>query len=137
MISRSTKIAFLTLFFLCLAAVTFLGGCKPKRTAEEQLTLDRVRTMIPWVEDFKYAFSRYPNNWGEVLTWKGETMPLNPYTNQPMVALESGDFDPKVSPGNFFFARVIRDDEVINYQVVVFGKGGEIRRISHSPMAAK
>ena len=122
---------------IAIALFTVPTGCKPKRTQEEQLTLGRVRTMVPWLEDFKVANSRFPNDWDELLKWKGASMQVNPYSNLPMVQLGSRDFDPKISPGNFFYARVIQDEEVINYTIIVFGARGEIRRIGHTAMGAK
>jgi hypothetical protein len=132
-LQKPIHLALLTVMVLVLAS----SGCKPKRTQEDQLTLNRVRIMIPWIEDFKYTTGRYPNTWDEVLRWKGAPMQENPYTNLPMVSLSSRDFDPKVSPGNFFYARVIQNDEVVNFTIIVYGARGEIRRISHTAMGAK
>jgi hypothetical protein len=113
------------------------GGCKQKATPEERATYERIVPMIAWIEDFNTSNQRYPDNWAELLAWKGQPMPINVYTNEPMIALDSKDFDPKKSPGNFFYARVIRNDEVTNFQLLVFGKDGIIVRYSHSPLAAK
>jgi hypothetical protein len=136
MIHKSQKPIYVALLVV-MGLLLITPGCKPKRTQEEALTLNRVRIMIPWIEDFKYTTGRYPNDWEEVLRWKGTSMEENPYTKQPMVSLSSRDFDPKVSPGNFFYARVIQNDEVVNFTIIVYGARGEIRRISHTAMGAK
>jgi hypothetical protein len=130
-----TSIAVMLLTVLLLG--TSAPGCKEKATPEERLTWDRVEPMIGWLEDFNVSNQRYPNNWDELLRWKGLSMPVNPYTNQPMVCLDSSEFDPQKSPGNFYYARVIRDEQVINFQLLVFGDDGVVVRYSHSPMAPR
>jgi len=112
-------------------------GCKQKATPEERLTWERIEPMIGWLEDFNISNQRYPDTWEELLEWKGQHMPENPFTGQPMVSLQSRDFDPKVSPGNFSYMRVIRDGQVVNFQLLVFGEKGIVVRYSHSPMAVR
>jgi hypothetical protein len=121
-----------------LAATFIIGGCKKEpATPEERMTWERIEPMIGWLEDYNISNQRYPDDWNELLAWKGLPMPVNPYTNQPMVSLEAQDFDPSVSPGNFFYARVLRDEQVVNFQLLIFGRDGIIVRYRHSPMAAK
>jgi hypothetical protein len=110
-------------------------ACKKKATVEERLTWERIQPMIDWLEDFHIANQNYPDNFQELLAFKGQPMPTNPYTNQPMVSLESGEFDRTKSPGNFFYARVLQDDQVVNYQLLVFGSDGIKVRFSHEPDA--
>jgi hypothetical protein len=120
---------------MVICPLVLLTGCKEKATPEEKLTWDRIKPMVGWLEDFNVSNQRYPDNWDELLRWKGLSMPVNPYTNQPMVSLDSEEFDPQKSPGNFFYARVVRDEQVINFQLLVFGEDGVIVHYSHSPMA--
>ena len=137
MIEYRTRIAWTAMLVAMSLILTSVSGCaKKKATPEERATWEAIQPMTDWIEDFNMANQRYPDDWQELLTWKGATMPVNPYTNQPMVSLGSKDFDPKTSPGNFYYAKVVRDNQVVSFQLYVFGKDGIIVRYSHSPMAA-
>lgn len=126
------------LLILLIGGSAALAGCRKKRTPEEQLTVERVAPMCRWLEDYKRGQFCYPDTWDQLLRWKGKTMPENPYTGEPMICVESSEFDPETSPGNIYYVRVIQDDCVINCQVIIFGERGEITRYSHAgPLAPK
>ncbi len=115
-----------------------LSGCKRSRTPNEKLTVERIAPYCTWLEDYKRSTFCYPDSWADLLRWKGVGMPENPYTGQPMVALDSSKFDRKTSPGNIYYIRVVQEDCVINCQVIIFGDKGEITRYSHAgPLSAK
>jgi hypothetical protein len=124
---------------LCLVPLLLISsGCgKKKLTEQEMLVVDRFDPWARYLEDYNIDHQSYPETWDELVGWKQLSMPENPFTGQPMVALESAEFDPAISPGNFYYARVIRDEQVVNCQLVLFGEKGEIVRYSHSPMAAR
>jgi hypothetical protein len=131
---------FVTLVSAILVALLLLpiGGCRKKRTPQEQLTVERIGPCCRWLEDYKRDYMCYPESWDVLLRWKQAEMPINPFTNQPMVSLDSADFDRELSPGNFYYAKVVQEDCVINCQVIIFGEKGEIARYTHAgPLSAK
>lgn len=115
----------------------FMSGCGRKLTEEEKLSVELMDPWIGYLEDYNMDHQNYPMTWDRLLRYKGFQMPANVFTGQPMQALESSEFDPAISLGNFFYARVIRDEQVVNYQVFLYGEEGEILRYCHSPMAAR
>ena len=107
-------------------------GCTKKRTPNEQLTVKRIAPYCLMLEDYRMVNMYYPDSWDDLLTWKNTSMPINPYTGKPMIALKSREFDSSISPGNIYYLRVLQDDNVINCQVIIFGERGEIQRYQHS-----
>lgn len=114
-----------------------ISGCGRKLTDREILSVELMDPWIGYLEDFNIDHQNYPMTWDRLVRYKGIPMPANVFTGEPMHALESSDFDPAISPGNFFYARVIRDEQVVNFQVFLYGEEGEILRYCHSPMAAR
>ncbi len=125
------------LLIIVILAAAAISGCRKKRTEMEQLTVETIAPWCRYLEDYNLDHQYYPETWGELVRYKGIPMPENPYTGEPMVALESSEFDPDVSPGNFYYMRVIRDEIVVNCQVLIFGDRGLITRYCHSPLAAR
>ena len=117
---------------LIISVVVTCGCMKRKRTELEKLTVKRIGPMCPLLEEYMEAHLAYPDSWDELLRWKGLEMPINPYTGEKMVALESKEFDPEVSPGNIYYMRVIEYGQVVNCQVIIFGERGEITRYNHT-----
>ncbi len=115
----------------------FMSGCGRKLTDKEILSVELMDPWIGYLEDYNLDHQYYPMTWDRLVRYKGIRMPANVFTGEAMHPLESSDFDPAISPGNFFYARVIRYEQVVNYQVFLYGEKGEILRYCHSPMAAR
>jgi len=113
---------------LLLMLVSACMSSKKRLTPNEKLTIKRIAPYCEWLEDYRRENMYYPDTWWELLEWKSVTMPENPYTGKPMVALSSKEFDPEKSPGNIYYMRVFQEGNVINSQVIVFGEKGEIAR---------
>jgi len=126
------KIIEVSVIFVIIVLMITNFGCTKKRTPNEQLTVKRIAPYCLMLEDYKLVNMYYPDSWNDLLTWKSASMPINPYTGKPMIALASREFDPAVSPGNIYYLRVLQDDNVINCQVIIFGERGEIQRYQHS-----
>lgn len=113
-------------------------GCRRSRTPEEAQTVKLIAPYCVKLEEYKIDNSYYPREWNDFLIWLRQDMPMNPYTNEPMIALESKEFDPDISPGNIYYQKVLQYDEVINCQVYIFGKRGVIQVYQHSnPLAPR
>ena len=133
-------IRFQVILIMLLPLLIMLGffGCRKSRTPEEALTVKRIAPYCVKLEDYKVDLSYYPREWSDLLSWMRKDMPTNPYTNEPMIALESKEFDPDISPGNIYYQKVLQYDEVINCQVYIFGKRGVIQVYQHSnPLAPR
>ena len=123
---------------LAVLVVLCISGCKKKFSPEEQIMLDELRPYFTYLEDYKRANLCYPASWDVLLNWKRVDNPENPFTGEPMVVLESLEFDPDVSPGNIYYITVVREDCVINCQVILFNQRREFYRYSHAgPFAAR
>jgi len=123
-------------FLLVFLIIT--PGCHKKRTPNEQLLMERLRPCWPALEEYKTENMCYPENWDQLMRWKGMTMAENPFNGQPIKALDSDKFDPATSPGNIYYVKTIKDNCVINCQVIIFGEKGELTRYTHAgPLAPK
>ena len=123
---------------LTLLIIPGFIGCRRSRTPEESATVKRIAPYCLKLEGYKAEYSYYPREWNDLLTWMRKDMPANPYTNEPMIALETKEFDPDISPGNIYYQKVLQYDEVINCQVYIFGKRGVIQVYQHSnPLAPR
>ena len=122
---------------LVIFALTMSGCPKRKRTADEQLVIDRLRPFWSPLEDYKMQNFTYPDTFFMLARINGITHPHNPYTDQPMVELDSDEFDPDVSPGNIYYRKITNNEGIImNCQVVIFGEFGVITTYHHSsPLA--
>ena len=131
---RTNRILRLSAVIILVLVSLAPGGCvKRRRTDNEQLVIDRLRPFWGPLEDYKVQSFSYPEHFFDLCAIKGLPHPINPYTNQPMVELESKEFDRNLSPGNIYYARVRDSDgQIINCQVVIFGERGIINTYHHS-----
>lgn len=136
---RITQYFVNSIVLLLIVVLLFsICSCRKKRTSEEQQVIENLRPFWSQLEDYKRINMTYPESWDDLLRYARLEMPENPYTGVPMVALDSAEFDPEVSPGNIYYVKVVQDEVVINCQVIIFGHRGEITRYSHAgPFAAR
>jgi len=132
------NLSVLTLFLLIIFVLTMTGCPKRKRTPNEQLVVDRLKPFWRPLEEYKTVSFTYPDNFFDICNYAGLQKPINPYTGQPMIELDSLEFDPDVSPGNIYYIKVTGSEGIIiNCQVAIFGEFGEITRYHHAgPSAA-
>ena len=116
------------LLILCIC----LTSCAGRRNALEQETLERMEPVTQWLADFFMTRSYYPETIEELLWWKGEPLPDNPYTGNPMIDLGTKEFDPARSPGNFHYVPLKRQEQNLGYQIFVFGDRGLVMIIDQT-----
>lgn len=116
---------------LLLLAVLACTGCPAKRhlssfKGDDAVMLDRVRDIGIAINKCQMETAEWPQTLREVDAYlePGVVWPLNPYTNQPIADCGGPDFDPAKSVGNVFYMKHIRDDQVTNYSLYVFGRKG-------------
>ena len=129
---RLIRFQVIMIILLTLLIIPGFIGCKRSRTPEESQTVKLIAPYCLKLEEYKTDHLTYPLEWNDLLVWMQKDMPLNPYTNEPMIALGSKIFDPDISPGNIYYQRVVQYDEVIKCQVYIFGKRGVITCYQHS-----
>ena len=129
------------IFILTLALLSIMllltPGCKRKLSADDALTLARVReTIVPFVSDYSISNWQFPESYAAMIS-AGMEPPINPYTGQPMVDTGTEQFDPQTSPGNIHYVPINDQAGMIgNFSIFVFGKRGVLRHIRPSPLAA-
>jgi len=116
---------------LCYIITLLLIGvltisCAQSRTSLEQETLVRVRHICNQLNDFMLARSYYPETIDELRDFRGDPLPDNPYTGEPMVDTGTTEFDPDLSPGNFHYIVIQRSGQNLGFQIHIFGKNGLI-----------
>ncbi len=137
---KLSLIRFKVILIILLLSLIISGfiGCRRSRTPEEAQTVKLIAPYCVKLEEYKVEYSYYPPEWNDLLSYLRKDMPTNPYTNEPMIALESKEFDPDISPGNIYYQKVLQYGEVINCQVYIFGERGVIQVYQHSnPLAPR
>jgi hypothetical protein len=67
----------------------------------------------------------------------GISWPVNPYNNQPIEDTGSPSFDPATSVGMVYYEKFYREDQLMNYQLHVFGDKGVLHVFGNTAFGAK
>jgi hypothetical protein len=67
----------------------------------------------------------------------GKDWPVNPYNGQPIEDTGSREFDPATSVGMVFYEKFYRDEQLMNYQLHVFGDRGKLHIFSNTAFGLK
>ena len=125
---------------LNLVALVLIGlamlGCKKRISETDQQVLTNAREIVRALMEYSLDNARYPYELDDLVPYHLVRLPENVYSGGPMRDTGTDQFDPESSPGNVFYAKVLIQEEVLNFSLVVYGEKGIIRNIRRSPMAA-
>jgi hypothetical protein len=128
---------------LLLLTLLICAGC-PHKTLKDFHGDDK--TMVEAAKQIEQAINAYhadTADWppdiraAEKYLPPGTGWPDNPYTHTPISDNGSATFDPAKSVGTVYYEKFVRDDQVMNYQLYVFGKTGQLMIFGNSAFGAQ
>jgi len=122
-------------------AVTLLPtGCYKRELAgDDALMVERARAIGLAINTYHQDTAEWPETIraAEPYLQAGTSWPDNPYNSKPIEDTGSPDFDPATSVGMVYYEKFYRDDQLMNYQLHVFGKKGTLHIFGNSAFGAK
>lgn len=135
-----TSLKQLLVFCFASVLVIALNGCpssEPKGKDAEMLTA--AKQVAKLIDEYYREFAEYPETISQVrpLLPPAVKWPVNPYNGDEITDTGSREFDPANSPGNIFYEKIYRDEQMVNYQLHIFGEKGKIYILGNTAMGAK
>jgi hypothetical protein len=126
--------------FMMLCAVLLLTACPPREFHGKDFEMMRAAKLIneaiiachtetsEWPDTLEQAKSYMPSK----AAW-----PVNPYNGKHIADTFSPDFDPAKSVGMVYYQKLTRDEQVVNYQLHIFGDKGKLYIIGNTAVGMK
>ena len=116
---------------LQLALLLFCGGCDKAAalSSEEKEVISRAVQIAVGINALHNSTGEVPEEIGEVEALLPDTIswPRNVYTGEPMVDTKSKDFDAATSPGNVFYNKVYREEQIVLWELHAFGEHDTVK----------
>lgn len=128
---------------LALTAALLLSAC-PHRTRDNFVGDDR--KMVDAANEIMLAINAYhveTSDWPDKIRDAaanlppGTSWPVNPYNGAEIADTGKAAFDPATSVGNVYYEKFMREDQVVNYRLHVFGKDRELMIFGNSAFGAE
>ena len=81
-----------------------------------------------WPESIQAAQSHFP---------PGTNWPQNPWTGGPIEDSGSSEFIPGKSEGTVYYEKFVRDDQIMNYRMHIFGDKGRLTILGNTAFGAE
>ena len=129
------------LLLLLLLAILLLALFGPWRrlSGSDAEMVERARLIGEAVNAYHRDTAEWPERLRDAGGYlpAGTAWPVNPYNGQPIEDTGSREFDPQASVGMVFYEKFYRDEQLMNYQLHVFGDAGKLRIFGNSAFGVK
>ena len=128
---------------LALLVAALCSGCYHKTVkdfqGDDKVMVEGARQIMLAINGYHSDTSDWPPDIraAEKYLTPGTPWPVNPYTNTPIEDCGSATFDPAKSVGMVYYEKYIRDDQIANYRLHVFGKSGPLTIFGNSAFGAE
>lgn len=116
---------------LLILGVLLLSACAPKLSNEDSVMIRRATEIAAAIVRVQRAGAEYPNTLEEARGGlpAGSEWPLNPYNGNPIMDTGKPQFEGEASVGNVCYNKVIKDEEITNFSLTVFGRSGILKQV--------
>jgi len=121
-------------------AILLIAGCPPRKfTGKDAEMMAAAKTVAKLIDEYFREGFEYPETFDElkVLLPPNKPWPVNPYNGKPLADTGSRDFDPETSVGMVYYERIFRDEQMVNYNLHVFGERGKLYIIGNTAIGVK
>ena len=125
---------------LALIMVAGLASCHRKHLTGDDLEMfERAKVIGLAINTYHQDTAEWPERLRDAGGYlpAGTAWPTNPYNGQPIEDTGSREFDPQASVGMVFYEKFYRDEQILNYQLHVFGSQGKLHIFGNTAFGAK
>jgi hypothetical protein len=128
---------------LSLCLLLACSACFHKTVAnfkgDDKLMVDGAKRIMLAINAYHTDTSDWPADIrsAEKYLAAGTSWPENPYTHAPIEDSGSADFDPAKSIGTVYYEKYVRDEQIANYRLHVFGRSGRLMIFGNSAFGAE
>ena len=124
-----------TLLLLCL--LPLLTGCPPKRfNGKDAEMMAAAKAIAKAINAYQGDYAEWPVSLDLAKPYLPD-WPVNPYDGKPIGDTGSPDFDPAISVGMVYYQKLYRGEQLVNYQLHVFGEKGKLYIIGATALGPK
>jgi len=136
---RSYMFYFAAAASLIIAVLLGTGCYKRDLTGDDALMVERAGTIGLAINTYHQSTAEWPETIRAAAAYLqlGTSWPDNPYNGKPIEDCGSPDFDPATSVGMVYYEKFYRDEQLMNYQLHVFGAKGKLHIYGNSAFGAK
>jgi hypothetical protein len=130
---------FAALASLIVAALLSTGCFKREWTGDDALMVERAKAIGLAINAFHQDTAEWPETIRAAQGYlqPGTSWPDNPYNGRPIEDTGSPEFDLATSVGMVYYEKFYRNDQLMNYQLHVFGDKGKLHIFGNSAFGAK
>ena len=131
----------------CAISATFAAllllhvtACPPKKfKGQDAEMMGAAKRIAGLVNEYFRDIAEYPETIAQLrpLLPPGVPWPQNPYRGGDVIDTRNREFDPEKSPGNIYYEKIFRDEQMVNYQIHVFGEKGKLYIIGNTAVGPK
>ena len=137
-----TTIGIFTAVALSLAFAFLLAACPRSQTdfvGKDAEMMAAGKRIAGYIDVYFAEGAEYPESLDQVkpLALPSEGWPVNPYNGKPIEDTGSPTFDKQRSVGMVYYQKMARDEQVVNYQLHIFGDKGKLYIIGNTAVGVK
>jgi hypothetical protein len=108
-----------------------LSACAAKLSTDDATMISRATEIAAAIVRVQRAGAEYPANLDEARAGlaPGTSWPVNPYNEEPILDTGKPDFEGEASVGNVCYNKVMKEDEITNFSLTVFGRTGILKQL--------
>lgn len=120
--------------------LVMLAGCPPRQLHGNDREMMRAAKIVAAAIDNYHAdTAEWPDSLEQAKSYMppDTAWPVNPYNGAPLADTGSPEFDPQKSVGMVYYQKMLREDQLVNYQLHVFGERGKLYIIGNTAVGPK
>lgn len=107
------------------------GACAPTLAPDDKIMIGRATEIAAAIVRIQRGGAEYPATLEEARAGMapGAEWPVNPYNGEPIRDTGNPQFEGPASVGNVCYNKVMKEDEITNFSLTVFGRSGILKQV--------
>ncbi len=121
-------------------ALVLLAGCPPRQfRGHDREMMHAAKIVAAAIDNYHADTAEWPDNLEQAKGYLplDTAWPVNPYNGAPLADTLSPDFDAQQSVGMVYYQKMLRDGQLVSYQLHVFGEKGKLYIIGNTAVGPK
>jgi hypothetical protein len=120
--------------------LALIAGCPPRQFhGHDREMMHAAKIVAAAIDNYHADTADWPESLEQAKAYlPADTLwPNNPYNGLPLADTGSREFDPQKSVGMVYYEKLYRDEQLVNYQLHIFGEHGKLYIIGNTAMGPK
>jgi hypothetical protein len=121
-------------------ALVLMAGCPPRQFhGNDRQMMHAAKIVAAAIDNYHADTAEWPDSLEQAKGYlpPDTAWPTNPYNGQPLADTFSPKFDPAKSVGMVYYQKMLRDGQLVSYQLHVFGERDKLYIIGNTAVGPK